>query len=261
MKFQKFTPLLGCATILLAAGLLSPLRAATVTINASEDTTLWQTDPNNNLGSHTDFVAGTTRNLQRSRGLFRFNVASAVPAGATINTVTLTLTVVKQSSFGAVASTFELHRVLQDWGEGNNVNRRGTVADAGEATWNNRFAPASPWSIAGAASPLDFAATVSGTRAIAGPGAYAFASAPNLVADVQNWLNNPSANFGWLVMSQSEGTGRTARRFASSEAASGRPALFIDFTPIPEPGTLSLFGLGGLGGLWLRRSPRRVRTL
>jgi hypothetical protein len=234
--------------------------AATASLTPSADTTLWQTDANNNLGGNTDFVAGTTRNLQRSRGLLLFNVAGAIPVGATINSVTLTLTVVKVSNSGGAGSTFELHRVLQSWGEGDNTTRRGSAANANEASWNNRFAPSTPWSIAGAASPLDFAATVSGTRAVTGLGAYPFASTANMVADVQNWLNVPASNFGWLLESQSEGTPKTARRFASREASTGRPTLVIDFTPIPEPGTVALLGWGGIllcGFGRRRRHPHR----
>src|SRR5262245_50894548 len=99
-------PVSATATFLLLASSFRPLLAATATLTASADTTLFQNNPDNNLGSQTDFVAGTTRNLQRSRGLLRFDIAGAVPAGATINSVTLTLTVVKQSFSGAVNSTF-----------------------------------------------------------------------------------------------------------------------------------------------------------
>ena len=100
---------------------------------------------------------------------------------------------------------------------------------------------------------------MSATRAVAGAGAYNFASTGNLVADVQNWLNAPAGNFGWLLESQSESTGKTARRFASREAASGRPTLVIDFTPVPEPGTTALLALGGMAlcGFGLRRSRSR----
>jgi hypothetical protein len=243
------TPVCASTVLLLLTGFFSPLLAAIASLIPSADTTLWQTDPNSNLGGYTDFATGTTRNLQRSRGLLLFNIAGAVPLGATINSVTLTLTVVKVPNSlggGPVSSTFELHRVLQSWGEGDNTGRRGTAANANEATWNNRFAPATPWSIAGAAAPLDYAAAVSGTRAITGLGAYTFASTANMVGDVQNWLNDPANNFGWLLASQSEGTAKTARRFATREAASGRPTLVIDFTPIPEPGPTALLALGAI---------------
>jgi hypothetical protein len=256
VKFPLLSAASASAILLFLTGTFGALRAATVSLIPVADTTLWQTDPNNNLGGHTDFVTGTTRNLQRSRGLLRFNLASAIPAGAIINSVTLTLTVVKVSNSGGANSTFELHRVLQNWGEGDNTSRRGTAANANEANWNNRFAPSTPWSMAGAAAPLDFASAVSGTRAVAGLGAYTFSSTAGMVADVQNWVNNPANNFGWLLASQSESTAKTARRFASREAGAGRPNLFIDFTPVPEPGANALLTLGGLS-LYASRLHRR----
>src|ERR1041385_8463803 len=150
--FPMLTPVRTSAVLLLLAGSCGRLLAATASLTPSADTTLWRSDANNNLGANTDFVAGTTRSLQRSRGLLLFNIAGAIPVGATINSVTLTLTVVKVSNSGGAGSTFELHRVLQSWGEGDNTTRRGSAANANEASWNNRFAPSTPWSIAGAAS-------------------------------------------------------------------------------------------------------------
>src|SRR3990172_8140426 len=53
-----------------------------------------------------------------------------------------------------------------------------------------------------------------------------------MVADVQDWLDNPAANFGWIVMGN-EGTVETAKRFDSKEntTAGNRPSLTITYTP------------------------------
>ena len=52
---------------------------------------------------------------------------------------------------------------------------------------------------------------------INGLGSYTFGPNTNLVADVQQWLLNPATNFGWALISESENTLFTARRFGSRE--------------------------------------------
>jgi len=85
-------------------------------------------------------------------------------------------------------------------------------------------------------------------------GAYTFTSTANLVGDVQGWLNNPASNFGWILMSESENSPTSIRRFASRDAVSGAPLLTINFTPVPEPGTWTVLAVGMLFIVWrLRR--------
>jgi hypothetical protein len=49
-----------------------------------------------------------------------------------------------------------------------------------------------------------------------------------MVLDVENWVNSPSNNYGWLVLSSSAATGQ-AQRFYSHEAGSGVPQLAITY--------------------------------
>ena len=60
---------------------------------------------------------------------------------------------------------------------------------------------------------------------------YEFESSARTVQDVQDWHRNPGANFGWILISQSEDTARSARRFATREhsVVSNRPTLIIEF--------------------------------
>ena len=87
---------------------------------------------------------------------------------------------------------------------------------------------------------------------VLGNGAYNFASTPQLVSDVQGWLENPAGDFGWIVRSESEQVGRTIRRFYSRADPANSPALTIQYL-VPEPGvgSLLLLGLGAL--IWRRR--------
>jgi hypothetical protein len=206
------------------------LKADQVELTPVADTSLFEANPDNNLGGYTDLPAGTTRAGQRARALLRFDVAGAMPRGATITSVALKLTVTRTPSSGGTASRFELHPVLQDWGEGNKAGAStGARATAGEATWNVRLAPAVLWGQPGGAAPGDFSAAASAITEVDGQGSYTFASTSNTVADVQSWLDNPAANFGWIVLSQSENIPATAVRFASREGGASAPHLTITY--------------------------------
>jgi hypothetical protein len=165
------------------------------------------------------------------RALVAFAVAGALPPGATIDAVELTLV----ASSGHGPFPIGLHRVLADWGEGGSASPGGggVPAQAGDATWLHTFFPTSFWSTPGG----DFAPTASAVLA-ANLGAHTWSSTPELVADVQAWLDDPSQNFGWLLLGN-ESTSFTVKSFHSSEAASSalRPKLRIDFSALPPPVT------------------------
>jgi hypothetical protein len=125
--------------------------------------------------------------------------------------------------------------MLRDWGEGSKRNvagrpLEGAPAATGEATWNARFYPDVSWSAPGAAAPVDFINSSSATNFIRGTNTYAFDSTSTLIADVQEWLNNPASNFGWLLRSEMETTPLSNRRFASREDTNNAPRLVIDFS-------------------------------
>lgn len=245
---------IGLALVLLAlfAGSNQPANADLITLQPTADTALFSGNPNNNLGGHTNFAAGTMANGSLSRALIQFNSAASIPTNSIIHSVTLTLAVTAAAS--ATPSSFELHPLLTGWGEGNKTGQTGAPASTGEATWNARFAPGTLWGTPGGQSGIDFAAASSGSTSIGGVGSFTFGSTSGLVADVQNWLNNPGSDFGWLLLNANESDANTARRFASREDGLGRgPLLSIDFSPVPEPSTLGLFGLGAMGLLWFRQ--------
>src|SRR4051794_16415007 len=82
---------LACLIILIMAGV--PAMATTVTLSPIADTSLFQNNPDNNLGGHTNFAAGTMANGSRSGVLVEFNPGPLIPAGSVITSVTLTLNV------------------------------------------------------------------------------------------------------------------------------------------------------------------------
>jgi len=243
-----------CALLALRASEFR-LSADTVSLRPIADATLFEADPNNNLGDDGTFMAGLRPRGGRSRGVLRFDL-TRLPANIVINSAALTLTVTTTPPSFPVSSFFDLHRVTRAWAEGNKTSRfGGAAASPGEVTWNSAMASIASWRNPGG----DFVGTLTASRSIGGNGSYPFSSTPNLVSDVQTWHDNPANNFGWILMSESETVSRTVRRFASRESGQG-PSLVVNFTVVPEPGTLALFGMAAvfvLGGCCRRSRDRR----
>jgi len=209
--------------------------AESITIRPGADTSLFAAFPDNNLGATENFVVGANGSGAPGRGLVRFVLAGQVPAGAVIQSVTLTVKVVSVPPGGGVSSVFDVRRVLRDWGEGIGTGNTGTAANSGEATWNNRFHPTTGWSVPGGTVTNDFSGIVSASLLFADLGGYTFTSTPELVADVQQWLLNPATNLGWVLISQSEDIAFTARRLGSRESTGNEPTLTIQYAAPPPP--------------------------
>jgi hypothetical protein len=241
------------------AGML-PLRAVTVIAPDIADTSLYQAHTDSNLGA-TTLVSGLNQQYSVGRALIKFDL-SAIPAGAIITEVQANIAVSRQPDpdqhGGPVNSDFSLYRVLVDWGEGKGSAVTGTPALVGEATWSDRhyaLIGSTPWTSPGGQIGTDFANDPSATTSIGGVGTYAWGSSPELVADVQSWLDDPSSNFGFALISGSETIAGSARRFASKEQNSAlfqAPSLTITFTTAPEPGKTMLL-LAGIAATGLRR--------
>ena len=234
--------------LLAAAVLLADVaQAATVTISASKDNTLYENSTGTlSNGAGEFFFAGRTGasggNLLR-RGLIAFDIASQIPAGSTIDMVTLRLHL-SNANLAVPEAAISLHSVLADWGEGSSnagaPGGTGALATTDDATWIHRQFNTTSWSVAGG----DFVVAASISATVGGIGTYDFSSA-QMAADVQSWLTAPASNFGWIVRG-GEGVANSARRFDSSEnaIAANRPSLTVIYTPIPEPSNLVLLGCG-----------------
>lgn len=203
-----------------------------VSLVSDRDNTLFE-DPNGSVsaGAGPSFFVGRTAQVSNflRRGLIRFDVASAVPAGATVQSVELTLHVSASVSGNLPCS---LHRALAAWGEGTSVplgaGGQGAPAAPNDATWLHTFYDTQFWSAAGG----DFDPSASATTQVGAVGVYTWSSTPALVADVQSWLENPAQNHGWLVRGE-ENVVSSAKRFDTRENATPafRPRLTIDFQP------------------------------
>ncbi len=208
--------------------------ADSITLIPVADTTLIETAPDNNMGGSTFFNAGTTGITTRNRGLLRFDL-SEIPSGSVIISVNLLIEVVFEPPPPA-ESFFSLHRVLKPWGEGDKAGSEespglGDSAAINEATWNHRFAlTTNAWTAPGGAPNIDYVSNES-AFAFIGSSQLEFESTAELEADVQSWVDQPQTNFGWMLITQSESTRYTARRFASREESDFEPMLTIDFRP------------------------------
>ena len=226
---MKRRPLISVFALGALLATVPPAGATVVTLSAEKDNTLYESATgalSNATGEY--LFTGRTKDGFVRRGVLRFDVASVVPAGSTINSVTLQLRCSRSANSTLRFTT--LHRALADWGEGtSNASQNegeGTAATNGDATWIHRFYPATTWTSAGG----DFAAVASATTGITGNGTYVWTGA-GLVVDVQAWIDTPGSNFGWVVKGD-ESVAETAKRLDSREngQVASRPLLTIDYT-------------------------------
>jgi hypothetical protein len=249
------------AIALVALSVRSAIAAHIVaTFNPSLDNTIIQaTDITKQLsnGQGDIFVGRTNQDGQGPatisirRGLIQFDIASVIPAGATITAVSLTMRDVMGLNGDPVV---ELHTALNSWGEGTSFQNggMGATATTGDATWIYRFFDdaSKKWANPGG----DYSSTVSGSAVVSddlGGGQLFTWTGPQMVVDVQAWLSSPSTNFGWFLLGD-ESRGQSAKRFNSGEstiAPNVPPVLTVTYV-IPEPSTLvlSAFGILGLAG-------------
>jgi hypothetical protein len=234
-QLANFPKILLPLVIATALGGIAPSLAIAdiINLNPIKDNTLYEFDPaegdvSNALGNH--FFAGETAMGELRRGVLAFDIAGNIPAGSAILGVTLSLNMSRTAT--ETPRTVELHRLLADWGEGTSVapgeEGDGAPATTNDATWRHRFFDTIFWATEGG----DFSATVSASQSVGTVGMYTWSSS-QMVADVQSWLHDPVANFGWLVLGD-ESEIATAKRFDTRESASP-PVLTIQFRPAPAP--------------------------
>jgi hypothetical protein len=266
-----------CVGMACALGLASAGWADVLTVTSSQDAMVFATsagvDTGKASGEGPALFAGADGSSNKKRSLIEFNL-SAIPAGSTITSVTVTLFLAQVAGSGGGAGfggtlTLSLHKLLQSWGEGTSGSPtsasvggtgQGFTAVNGDSTWTDSFFNTNPtlataWTTPGgnfvAASSADNTTTAS---AINTP--YTWSSS-QLMADVQSWVNGTSANDGWELLSNLETTPTSFLGFWSKDGAAANnnmaiaPTLSVTFTPAPEP--MSLLMLGAVAPLMLVR--------
>lgn len=258
-----FCCLLAVLTVL-AWGPVARAGEITVSMTSSQDSMIFQNNVNNSAGGAVAMYAGTNASSSIRRGLVAFDLAGNVPTGAIIDSVQLTLTYATYAGSGSGAGGVDsvdigLYRLLGSWGEGTNLLGQGpggigqgSRANTGDVTWSSRFEGSQAWSNPGG----DFAPVASATTGVGGTAldtAFTWTSS-RMVADVQQWLNDPTSNAGWMLRGLESGS-QTFRGFYTREEAiaSYRPTLTVTYHAVPEPSSslLALVGVAGVAGVSL----------
>lgn len=237
---------LACAAVV--PGALAQAQQS-IDLGASADTTIYSNLPTFANGSGSFLFAGQTGGNGDRRALIEFDF-SAIPAGAQITAVELTLHLSRESFQNPGATSVSLHTATSDWAAGASdaAGGEGSGAPAanGEATWSDNFFGSSMWNTPGG----DFTASASASTAVDNVGFYTWSS-DGLVSDVQAWIDGSADNHGWFLIGGSNSL--DARRFDSSENANAafRPVLSVSY--VPTPGALATGGLVLLGAARRRR--------
>ncbi len=222
-------PSLALLAVFLGA-LAAPARADVAVLTSSKDATLFNDGVGNRAnGGNISFYAGRAGTLTSwpvRRGLVAFDT-SAIPAGSTVTSVQLRL---YMSQTQATAKDFRLHRVTTGWNEGTTTGFSGNGGDAvvGDVTWLHTFWNNQFWNSPGG----DFAATSSALASVNGVGYYTWGSTPQMVADVQGWVDTPASSFGWILIGPEQSGQKSVKQFESRESlAQWRPQLTVTYTP------------------------------
>lgn len=207
--------------------------AEELTLVAARDTTLYFDDDGDLANGAGDFLFSGNGNAAK-RALVYFDVASALPAGSAVESAQLTLFMSRTIVPGI---NNELLRVTQTWGEGPSdapgAEGAGGASEIGDATWIHTFYDSQLWDSPGGDIEPDVRDAI---LVFMDQGDYSWGSSDLMVSDVQQWLDDPSSNFGWMLRGPESPFFMSSKRFNSRENpdAATRPRLRIEFTPPPS---------------------------
>ena len=212
----------------------SLLSAVVVQLSARQDNTIYDMPAGDESNGQGTFIVtgGKYGSSDARRGLLAFDIANAnIPDGSTIIDVVLTMNL-SQTMGGAAAVS--VHRLLQSWGEGTS-DASGNELDgadgaAGDATWLFSRFDSLAWKNPGG----DFGSASASVTARQ-LGAYEWSSG-QMVDDVQEWLDEPSSNFGWMLKSSELAGNIKAFVSRNSSNAALRPRLEITYEEPVVPG-------------------------
>jgi hypothetical protein len=209
----------------------------TVVVTSSKDNTLYQTSSKDNTlyqsssaslsnGAGEYMFVGRTNSGMLRRAVVAFDLTGKVPAGSKVVSGTLTLHMSRSQTGGI---RVRLHRLNADWGEAGSraggEQGGGAPPETGDVTWTHRFFGGQTWSAPGG----DFASAESGAIMVDQIGAYSWSS-PQTGSDVQTWVDDPSRNFGWILIGNEANTQTTKRFYTRQFSSEGyRPTLRIEF--------------------------------
>ncbi len=183
----------------------------TIELTPSKYNTIYEeTNLSNGAGNY--IFAGKNAGNNARRALLSFDLSS-LPSDANITDVTLTLNM-NQTIAGA--TNVNLYDTSKIWGQGTSDAGGGEGGGApstlNDASWNCSFNNGSggcntAWTNPGG----DFNSSLIASIVVNNIAIYNWTST-NMITSVQNWVDNPSLNFGWIVIGD-ESSATTAKRF------------------------------------------------
>lgn len=202
----------------------SSAQLTTATIAASQDASLYWAQPStaNGAGQWLHSRFDELADVQTHDFLLRFDAAAQLPAGASVQSARIELVCVEV--FSTAAFPLVAQRMTQPWTEGPSdaaANEwQGAPAQPLDVTASHASFPTTPFTL-----PIVFPGIVTGAP-IQPVGTWVLPSTPNSVAAVQQWLDQPSTNFGLYLSTQE------LVRFASREnGALPGPRLVVEYLP------------------------------
>jgi hypothetical protein len=167
---------------------------------ADDDSTIFS-ESLNAAGGDEHLYLGTTESGAARRVLVRFNLSALSPEYV-VGEAQLGLTVVNAPGSDPDPLFVAVHRVLRPWTEGRSSGAaNGAPPARGDVTWASASHEQLAWSAAGG----DYVATPSAVAEIGPAGTQVLWFGDRLAADVQAWIDAPSKNFGWILVSRGEG--------------------------------------------------------
>ena len=171
--------------------------------------------------------------------LFKFDLSTLDDlAGATINKAQLALYHTAGNSGNNIGTV-----LYHDWSEvANRTSPTGSITVKGWGPLSDSKFGAADYVITSTMAQSSFE-----TNALFGTGTCKWLVG-DVTASLQAMIDGSASNFGWYVYD-------SIRKLVATENVNDayRPALYIDYTPVPEPATIGLLVLGGLAMIHRRR--------
>ncbi|MBN1943585.1 MAG: DNRLRE domain-containing protein [Phycisphaerae bacterium] len=242
--------------LMLAALVCSPVWADVITFqnnvgdyDGETDSGIRQEGIYRNYGASASLGSGWES--QELISFFRFDdmfgsAAYQLPAGQTITGAKLKLYVESLDNSGT-DRTMNASAMTRPIDMGN---KAGSNADEGQVCWYFRACDVEDWAgntHAGPVAGSDYTTTDAASSVINATGWAEW----DVTAIVQAWYAGTLDNEGFVIR-QSDTTNDRRTNFTATEGGGNAPLLEITYTP--EPATMSLLALGGLGVLLRRRS-------
>lgn len=205
------------------------LSAAVLNVSGNaltSDTTVYSDGTSDNTGANPTNFSGQTQSHGVRRLLVKFDV-SAIPSNATVQAVSLQMTIVRVSNISPADSTHTLHRLNNSWVQGSGLGGgAGGQIIAGAASWLYRQTPSLAWTAPGG----DYVGAPSASTYVGfSTGNFTWSGA-GLVSDVQGWVANSTTNFGWILIGD-ETVLQSAREFGSADgSAAQQPVLTVTYS-------------------------------